>query len=668
MALLRGSLLRPRRFARFGTIRYEDFVQEKDSCRWVSTSSLPQYMHEWRSAKEQVTKEESEAQNSAVRRILYESANYVSRLSFMSTRRGFPFQVDESIMLSILVLGCTLDYTRKNIYADVAEQPDSILLLSKSSLLRDRLLAQGCCPNQVAMLQQTLSPATMYYAYRTDALEHRKDHSRCSEQQCLVDNVDERTYITQHQKDFCDGTCESVAFPMVKARAIIDGGGYPIISVAPPVQPLDEPDVEVVEALPEIPYLAISHVWADGLGNPHHNSLPRCQMIYLRAKVRDCMYDTTGKGAHLHNGRLHFWIDTVCVPLQQPHRGKAIKLMAQTYTAATRVLVLDRQVRDLTWTEPFSEKRYEEHMIKITCCAWLRRLWTFQEGVLAKRLYFQCADGACEVGVWVLQHVRDPARALWHIVGAEVVNFHLLMRRLRRTDGAERVAHVWAALQWRATSRRADELICVAAPPDRRMDAFLDLQQLFPPGIVFASGPRLDRPGRRWAPASFMASQPYDYAVMDSESMPAYFDQRGLYVTYPGMRLTVPHSPVVAQCLMLVDEAERSCFQLQRVDVDGDSASPDRQIDTKRVLMLVLHRLPDGTQTEIRGILVEGQDTGDGECLHVEYWCNVSLVQEPEESWEHNFSMFSEECNKEFDEYLFARCPMLDFQQQWCIG
>lgn len=59
-----------------------------------------------------------------------------------------------------------------------------------------------------------------------------------------------------------------------------------------------------------------------------------------------------------------------------------------------------------------------------------------------------------------------------------------------------------------------------------RMDVFLELQQFFPPGIVFASGPRLEAPGRRWAPASFMASQGNEYAVLDSGALPAYIFRR----------------------------------------------------------------------------------------------------------------------------------------------
>lgn len=103
----------------------------------------------------------------------------------------------------------------------------------------------------------------------------------------------------------------------------------------------------------------------------------------------------------------------------------------------------------------------------------------------------------------------------------------------------------------------------------RRMDVFLELQQLFPPGIVFASGPRLEAPGRRWAPASFMAAQGNEYAVLDSEALPAYFDERGLFVEYAGLHLNITRTPLTAPCLVL-DEGTRSCFQLSWATTDDE--------------------------------------------------------------------------------------------------
>jgi hypothetical protein len=40
--------------------------------------------------------------------------------------------------------------------------------------------------------------------------------------------------------------------------------------------------VNIIERDPGAAYTAISHVWADGLGNPAENSLPRCQLERIR--------------------------------------------------------------------------------------------------------------------------------------------------------------------------------------------------------------------------------------------------------------------------------------------------------------------------------------------------------------------------------------------------
>ncbi len=82
------------------------------------------------------------------------------------------------------------------------------------------------------------------------------------------------------------------------------------------------------------PYVAISHVWSDGLGNPNHNSLPFCQIKRLQELVQE----STGKP-------LPFWIDTICVPLEERLRGKAIANMAKVYRSAAAVLVLTAQFR-----------------------------------------------------------------------------------------------------------------------------------------------------------------------------------------------------------------------------------------------------------------------------------------------------------------------------------
>lgn len=198
------------------------------------------------------------------------------------------------------------------------------------------------------------------------------------------------------------------------------------------------------------------------------------------------------------------------------------------------------------------------------------------------------------------------------------------------------------------------------------MDVFLELQQFFPPGIVFASGLRLEAPGRRWAPASFMASQGNEYAVLDSGALTAYFDERGLFVEYAGLHLNITRTPLTALCLVM-DEGTRSCFQLSWTTTDDEPLEQRIGAADAQALMVVLHRPPDGTRAEIPGILVAMRDTDDESCLYVDYWCNVRVSQEPPEAWEQNLAMYLDEFTGTFDEYVCARCFLLDSTQRWCI-
>jgi hypothetical protein len=58
--------------------------------------------------------------------------------------------------------------------------------------------------------------------------------------------------------------------------------------------------------------------------------------------------------------------------------------MRDVYTHAERVLVFDAELMEST-----AEASYEELNMRIKCSRWIRRLWTLQEAVLAKRLVFQ---------------------------------------------------------------------------------------------------------------------------------------------------------------------------------------------------------------------------------------------------------------------------------------
>ncbi|TBU40007.1 hypothetical protein BD309DRAFT_968444 [Dichomitus squalens] len=128
------------------------------------------------------------------------------------------------------------------------------------------------------------------------------------------------------------------------------------------------------------PYVAISHVWADGLGSSTEHGLPLCQVARLDALVRKLVPD----GA--------FWHDGLCVPspkTQRPTWQRAIRLLARIYAGADKVLVVDGGVR----TQCSLAKPVEECLLRIATSGWAQRIWTLQEGVLARELYFEVADG-----------------------------------------------------------------------------------------------------------------------------------------------------------------------------------------------------------------------------------------------------------------------------------
>lgn len=55
----------------------------------------------------------------------------------------------------------------------------------------------------------------------------------------------------------------------------------------------------------QVRYVAISHIWADGLGNPKENAMPRCQLMLLQAGVNALIsgakMDTSGSDTKLPN-------------------------------------------------------------------------------------------------------------------------------------------------------------------------------------------------------------------------------------------------------------------------------------------------------------------------------------------------------------------------------
>ncbi len=220
-----------------------------------------------------------------------------------------------------------------------------------------------------------------------------------------------------------------------------------------------QPSLAYVRASPGAHYVAISHLWADGLGNPHDNTLPRCQLQSIADQVKACN-EILAKNppistdhpmnllavlrskaeklfAKFEDHPTDFWLDVYCVPLLPPgdtddelylddrpgrdpgftreviQRLKSIALqrMYETYAWARCTLVLDRELMSIPRPSTLSER-----WARIALCAWNTRFWTFQEYCLAPQTFFQFEDGP-----WLKEFLVP-----WQYEGQVASNFDVL--------------------------------------------------------------------------------------------------------------------------------------------------------------------------------------------------------------------------------------------------
>lgn len=127
-------------------------------------------------------------------------------------------------------------------------------------------------------------------------------------------------------------------------------------------------------------FVAVSHVRSEGLGNSARNALPLCSLQHLQNSVNQ----STGRQ------NTPFWIDTLCLPLKTSSPVPA-NTIRNIFAEASVVLVVSP-------TFPFFENAVSghDHLNSIANSKWLSRLWTLQEGAIARRLMFAFGTSAVD--------------------------------------------------------------------------------------------------------------------------------------------------------------------------------------------------------------------------------------------------------------------------------
>uniref|UniRef100_A0A5K1K2L8 Protein kinase Ukc1p n=1 Tax=Ganoderma boninense TaxID=34458 RepID=A0A5K1K2L8_9APHY len=303
-------------------------------------------------------------------------------------RAGFPVEMQVDLLGALtLAIGTLCKYALAN-WHGVPEMEDISKQLHDTTryfhrhtkqMCRRVMLPAGWCPHIVStqFLNSIDELSLLSHIVREKPFIRNTpdEHAKCTEAACVLYTIDMGTYSARHVDPHC--YCAKVTPSLQDIIKLLSG----VDSTAFPVVAWDGMRLRVQPAV-DGQYVAISHVWADGLGAFSEIGLPACQIARLAALVKEAIPET---GA--------FWMDSLCVPREPTLRARALKLLPKTYKEAAKVLVVDASVR----AQCAKDRPWEENLFRIVMSGWSRRLWTAQEGVVARRLLFEFSDGLVDV-------------------------------------------------------------------------------------------------------------------------------------------------------------------------------------------------------------------------------------------------------------------------------
>jgi hypothetical protein len=499
---------------------YDTVVEEQGGLKYVTTRSLfaDKLFQAWDLYKHNSTPE----QRLATFRHLFRCLQIV-QLMLSGPNRHFDHAVKYSIASVAERLGYEVD--TELAACNFAERMP-LAPLGKgyvNASIRTSMINHGWCPSEIPKLVENYykSLQTLHLLSKMDRSVLGRDHSGCSEKRCLAYNIQDETYVVGHCEADCK--CPPVEIKNEQTVPILDEGCYPLLQLRKDTA--GRVEVDVVRSSEKAPYIAISHVWADGLGNPHATALHTCQLRRLFTLLQSL--SPSGKKSETHQYAPLMWLDTLCCPVKpEDAKIKSIKKMADVYKNASHVLVLDRTLLQ----HHSGDIGVPEAMARIFSSGWTTRLWTLQEGTLASSLYYQFGDTA--ISIWSLlgKFIAETNTVLgFRALSLDFVSeYRRLCQFFHARDPTWTIRHrlnlLDEALRYRSVSKPADEPICVSTMlslsvdqnfgtmdwEERMKSVWLNVEQQeagIPSQIIFFECARINQSGWRWAPLSFMSGQ-----------------------------------------------------------------------------------------------------------------------------------------------------------------
>ena len=436
--------------------------------------------------------------------------------------------------------------------------------------IKNRIVEANWCPNDFARVRDKFQSIQLlfYYSQMKKPLS-KLHHKNCTEDRCVAHSTNLSEYRTRNCKGCDEGEiCEEVSIDNQPIMNILQTGALPLLLVKRRAEEPRKVSVELCSSADRgNNYVAISHVWADGMGNPQANSLPQCQLARL-SDIVDSMDD---------NGqRAMIWLDTFCCPVDPDAKRIALSRMRRTYFDALKVLVLDSSL----YCYSSQDLQPAEFNARILTSPWMRRLWCLQEGALARgvSLWVYFKDGPVHMPVlWARLYVLATQDLrygrLLHDMFEDTLPMSLDNYYSSPPKRTPNLALLDRALSYRNTTVPSDEPLCIATLMDLDIDRILPLcgeermatvwdliaeknEGGLPSRMVFLEGPKLEKKGYHWAPSTLLPSSERLYnfqtrALGWNGAPRGTLTPEGLLAPYPGLRLRplkhlTPKTPAAA--------------------------------------------------------------------------------------------------------------------------
>jgi hypothetical protein len=425
------------------------------------------------------------------------------------------------------------------------------------------MIDNGWCPSDISMCR------TKFYSFQTMNLIQKmdkslplRDHSRCGEFVCRAHQISLENYQVGHREEGCQCGDTLVVDSEELTRILSRGDQIPLLRIGGGLRDMT---IELVESTSDSKYIAISHVWADGLGNPNANALHRCKLLHLRELVAEVAkkINLNQDLGDMSNPLL--WLDTLCCPAEDGEgKKKGIEKLYNVYERAEHVLVLDSGLMSYA-AEP---QNNPERALRIFTSPWIRRLWTLQEGALAKHLHFQFADGTVSLHDLYSAFTKPSGTNLQQLtVSYDVIQQFMNVQAFFHVPGkagepvTRDLAYLDRSLKFRGVSVPTDEPLCIGALMRLDLGKIVNVEHKedrmpmvwsllakkmggLPAPLIFLDRQRIEAVGWRWANRSLLQVDGVQMrtgtgaaGIMETQlGMPT---ERGLRVTYPGYRISI---------------------------------------------------------------------------------------------------------------------------------